>query len=160
ADQVVQHVAHGDRLDPVVQPARGDHHGQALGEVPHHLEGGAAGAEDHRCAQHHRRHLAGQEDVADLLAGGHVGGELLALRVDAAQIDDAVHLRACRSGGEGPGALTVAVREAAASTHGVDQVVGDVDPVEGGVQARRILDVCLHHLDLAAPGAVGEPGGV
>ena len=160
ADEVVQHVAHGDRLDPVAHPARGHHHRQTLGEMPHDLEGCAAGAEDHGRAQHHRGDLTAQQDLPDLLAGGHVRGELLALGMDAAEVDDPPHVGVLRGGGEGARTLPVALGEAATPAHGVDQVVGDVDPVQRGLQARRILDVGLHHLDLCAPGAVLEPVGV
>src|SRR5918995_546391 len=39
-DQISQHISDGDRLNPAVHPAWGDHHRQALGEVAQHLEGG------------------------------------------------------------------------------------------------------------------------
>ena len=80
ADQVVQHVADGDRLDPGVQPARGDHHRQPVGEVAEHLEGRRAGADDDRGPQYGRRHSGGEQDLADLATGVQVRRQLLALR--------------------------------------------------------------------------------
>ena len=56
ADEVVQHVPHGDRLDLVPHPAGGGHHRQRLGQVPDHLEGRRAGADDDAGLEHHRVH--------------------------------------------------------------------------------------------------------
>jgi len=48
ADQVVQDVADGDRLDSGPHPAWGHHDRQPLGEVTQHLERRAAAADDDR----------------------------------------------------------------------------------------------------------------
>ena len=63
ADEVAQHVADGDRLDPDAHPAGRDHHRQALGQVAQHLERGRAGSDDHGGPQHRGRHAGGQQDA-------------------------------------------------------------------------------------------------
>ena len=97
ADQVAQHVADRDRLDAVVHPARHGHRRQALGQVAHHLERRRARPEDHRGAQHGGRHAGGQQDLADLGARRQVRGEVLALGVQPAEVDDPAAHRVSRA---------------------------------------------------------------
>ena len=103
ADEVPQHVADRDGLDAGADPARGDHHGEALGEVAQHLEGRGARSQDDRRAQHGRGDAAGEEDLADLLAGVEVPRQQLALGVEAAEVDDPAHAHLARGPGEGQG---------------------------------------------------------
>ena len=56
AEQVVQHVAHRDRLDAVAHPLRRRHVRQHFGEVAHHLERRRARPDDDAGLQHERRH--------------------------------------------------------------------------------------------------------
>ena len=74
-----------------VDPPRHDHHRQPLGQVAQHLEAGAAAAEHDGGLQHGGRHAAVEQDAPDLLAAAQVRRELLALRRQPAEVDDAAH---------------------------------------------------------------------
>ena len=65
-----------------------DHHRQPFGEVAEHLEAGAAAPQHDGGLQHDRRHAAGQQDPADLLAAAQVGRQLLALGRQPAEVHD------------------------------------------------------------------------
>ena len=110
-DQVAQHVADRDRLDPGVQPARHDHRRQPLGQVAEHLEGHRAGPDDHRCLQDGGRDAAGEEDLADLPAGRQMRGELLLIRAEPAEVDDPADAGLARHAAENPRSAPVAPLE-------------------------------------------------
>ena len=90
-DEVVQHVADGDRLDLVAHPAGGGHQGQRLGQVPDHLERRRTGADHDAGLENDGVHRTVEEDLAHGFAGPHVGGEFGVGGVQAAQVDDPVH---------------------------------------------------------------------
>ena len=129
-DEVVQHVADGDRVDRVVHPLRDRDDREAVTDVAHHLERCRARAEDHCGAQPHqfRAALDGQR-LGHLRPTGQVLGQLAVIGVDrheAAQVDDAAHIRVIGRGGDVAGRGAVGVAEAGLAD-GVDQVIDDVD---------------------------------
>ena len=67
-DEVVQHVAHRDRLRLGRDPTRCDHRGQVLDEVAQDLERRRTRSNDHRGAEHRDRHARGCERVLDFAA--------------------------------------------------------------------------------------------
>lgn len=160
ADQVVQDVADGDRLDPGAEPAWGDHYRQAVGQVPQHLERRRAGPENHGRAQHRDRYAGCQQNLADLAPGIQVRREFLAFRVEPAEIDDARYAGLPGRRRERQGVMPVACLEPPAGAEGVDQVVGDVHAVHRPPQLPRVPGVRLHDLDLVVPGPIAEPAWV
>lgn len=159
ADQVAQHVADGDGLDTGAHPAGGDHHGQPLGQVAEHLEGGRAGADDDGGAEHRGGDPGGQEDAPDLGAGAQMGRELAVghpARGESAQVDDAADAGGAGLLGEVPRGQAVGVLEVAPGAEGVHEVVGDVDAPQGGGERRGVGDVAADDLRLPGPGVVAQ----
>ena len=160
ADEVVQHVAHGDRLDPVVEPLRRDHHRQPGREVAQHLERRRSRAEDDRRLQHRGRDAAREEDLPDLHPRREVVAQLALRRVEPGEVDDPPDARLLRRSTERAGQLAVALDEAALAVHRVQEVVGDVDVGEGLGEGLRRGRVTLDDLDPVAPPPVGHLGVV
>ncbi len=159
ADQVAQHVADGDGLDAGAHPARGDHHGQPLGEVAEHLEGRRAGADDDGGAEHGGGDPGVEEDAPYLGAGAQVGREGVAgdpAGGESAQVDDAAHAGGAGLLGEGARGPAVGLLEVAPGAQGVHEVVGDVDALHGGGERRGVGDVAPDGLRLARPGVVAQ----
>jgi hypothetical protein len=77
-----------------------------------------------------------------------VGGQLLVIRAEATEVDDALHAGVAGSVSEISGCDLVTILEASlARGHGMNEVVGDVDPRERFVEAGTIEDVALSDLD-------------
>ena len=150
-DQVVQHVADGDRLDPVLEPLRRDHRRQPVGEVAQHLEAGRPRPDDHGRLQHRRGHARGHQQVADLDPGGQVLAQLDALRVQAGQVDGAADVLGLRGQAELAGELGVPLGEARLPVHRVQQVVGDVDTAAGLLEHQAAVGVALDDVDPRGP---------
>lgn len=87
--QVVQDVADRDRLDLVLDPARGGHQRDVLREVTDHLEGRRARADDDSGLEHDRGDRAVEEDLAHGRPRAHVRRQLDALGVQSAEVDQA-----------------------------------------------------------------------
>lgn len=159
AGQQAQHVAHGDRLDPGVHPARGDHHRQPLGEVAQHLEAGGARADDDRRAQHDRRHAGGEQDAADLGTGPQVRGQLPLghlLRRQPAEIHEPAGAGLPCLLAEDPGRLAVGVLEVPPGPEGVHEVVGHVHAPHGPCDGPRVGHVAPDDADPVRPLLVAE----
>ena len=158
-EEVVEDVAHGDRLDVVAHPARGGHVGEHVGQVPHHLERGRPGSDHDPRLEHDRGHPAAQQDVAHLDARTEVTRQL-AVRMQPAEVHDPSDAGARGLRGDDLRDLPVGVLEPAPGRHRVDEVVEDVD-VRGrpghGIRVRRIAG---DDLDLAAPREAFRPFGV
>ncbi len=153
--EVVQHVAHRDRLYVVVHPSRGDHYRESFAEVAQHLETGRSGADDDRCLQDDCGHTRVEQDSSDFRPGGQMRGQPLPGGADAAQIDDPSHPGRAGTGGHGVGGGAVQ-RDEVGLVQGVHQVVDDVLSGEGRGDAVGVGDVRGHHVDLVAPGHVGQ----
>ena len=143
-DQVVDR----DRLGAVVDPLRGDHDRQALGQVEERAERLAAGADHGRSAEVRdgdagRGQVLGRRVAALEVLGTPVG--------EAAQVDDLLDAGVGRRGGEVLGALDVALGEVALppAPHRVHEVVGRLDPLKRLGQRLAAKHVPGHDL---APG--------
>ena len=103
-----------------------DHHRQPLGEVAQHLERRRSRAEHDRGPQHRGRHAGAEQDLGHLGARAQVRGELLALGLQRAEVDQPADARLlcgprhhlAPSAGRSP--------RSRARAEGVDQVVDDV----------------------------------
>ena len=157
-DEVVQHVAHGDRLDLVAHPAGGGHQGQRLGQVPDHLERRRTGADHDAGLENDGVDRTVEEDLAHGFAGPHVGGELGVGGVQAAQVDDPVHAGVGRGPRRGLGHRLFLGFEARSGRHGVDQVVKHVDAVQGRAQGIAVVEAALDDLDVGQPRNAGDLG--
>ncbi|RPK63558.1 hypothetical protein EES44_15635 [Streptomyces sp. ADI96-15] len=159
ADQVGEDVADGDRLHAGVDPARGDHQRQPLGEVAEHLEGGGAGAQHHGGAQHGGGHPGVEEDAADLGARAQVRGEPAlgdTFGGEAAQVDDPADAGLAGLAGEDPGRLAIGPLEVGAGAEGVDEVVRHVDAAHRLPYRAGVGDVALDHLGALGPGQIAQ----
>lgn len=159
ADQVAQYVADADGLDPGAHPAGGDHHGQSLGQVAEHLEGGRARADDDGGTEHRGGDPGVQEDAPDLCAGAQMGREVPVgnpARGESAQVDDAADAGGAGLLGEVPCGQSVGVLEVAPRAEGVHEVVGDVHVLQGGQERRGVGDVASDDLRLPRPGVVAQ----
>lgn len=165
ADEVAQDVADGDGLDAGADPAGGDHDGEPFGQVAQHFEGGRAGADDDGGAQDSARHPGAEEDLTDLGAGAQVRGQVAdrdPRRGEPAEVDDAPDAGRTGLFGEDAGSGAVAVLESGSGAEGVDEVVGDVDAVQGRCDGLGVGDIAAD--DLGAPGPrvvaqlLGGPG--
>ncbi len=151
ADEVAQHVADRDRLDPVRHPARRRHDGQPFREIAHHLERGRARAQDHRGLEHRRRDPGGEQDLADLAPARQVPRQLHARRREPAQVDQAPDPGLAGGPSERAREVPVPRLEVAPGAEGVDQVVGHVDAVERGAQLVGVPHVAPDELDVVRP---------
>ena len=98
-------------------------------------------ADDDGRPQHGHRHAVLAQQRLDLAARAEVGGEVLVLPAEAAEVDDPLDAGLRGGGAEVPGGLRVLLDEVVA-VEGVHQVVGDVDAGQcTPVQARRVGDV-------------------
>ena len=150
-DQVVQNVADRDGLYARVEPARCDHDGHPLGQVTQHFKGRGPRPENDCRAQHHGGHPAGQEDLADFLAGLQVRAQRLRIRVEAAEVDDPADPAALRRRDEVLGIGPVPRVEAGTCSHRVDEVVRHVHTTERGRQGARVRRVTLDDVHLVVP---------
>ena len=100
AEQVVQHVAHRDRLDAAAHPPRRGHVRQHLGEVPDHLERRRARPDDDARLQHDRRHAGVEQDPADLHAGAEVRRQPAGRGMQPAEVHDPTDAVLARRGGD------------------------------------------------------------
>ena len=157
AEQVVQHVAHGDRLDAIAHPLRRRHVRQHLGQVAHHLERRGARPDDHAGLQHERRHAAVEQDLPDLDARAQVRRELGVFGVQAAEVHDAADGRRSRGLGHGGGRCPIGALEALAGAHRVHEVVEDVDVSDRLADRRRVGRVAFDDLDAAPPVERSDP---
>ena len=150
-DEVVQHVADRDGLDLVVYPLRRGHHRKAVGEVTNHFERRRTGADYHPGLQHDGLDAGGDEDLAHGGARGQVIRQFRALRMQAAEVDDAPYPGPAGRSDHVLGGATFLGREVLGEAHRVHQVVDDVDVVEGLLQGGRVAEVAAGHVDPVAP---------
>ena len=152
-------VADRDRLAPGSHPARRDHGGEDLGEIPQHLERGRPRADDDRRSQLGHGRRAVRQEVTDLVAAREVLGQIVT-GSHAAEVDDTAHPGlVCRSS-EVLGAGAVPIGEPSVAVHRVDQVVRYFAAFERVGEAVRIENVALHHIDPVSPWIVPELLGV
>ena len=159
ADQVVQHVAHRDRLDEAPHPARGGHVGQHLGEVADHLERRRPRADDHPGLQHDRGHARGEQDLPHLRARTQVSREPRPLGMQAAEVDDAAHAVVVRRRGDVPRDRQLDRLEVVLPAHRVHEVVDDLDAVHRPVDRGTVAQVALDDVDGCRPRHVAQPLG-
>ena len=155
--QVVEDVAHRDRLDVVEGPLGRDHRRRPLGEVADHLEGGRSRADDRTGSELDRRQF-GAQDLADLGAARQVVRHPVGVGKQTAEVDHP--FQASGGGGEVPCRRAVALDEAGTAAHQVDEVVGGLDTVERRRQGFRFLDVALHDVHVIGPGPSGDAAPV
>ncbi len=155
--QVPDDVAHSDRLDAVVYPPGRDHRRQALGEVAHHLERRRPRTQDDRRLKHGCGHLAVEEHLPHLQAGGQVIGQF-SFWVQAAQVDDPFHPGVLGCLGHVGGRPAIDLDKVGASQR-VHQVVDDVDALHRRFERLGLGDVTLGHLNRVPPGHVAQLGG-
>ena len=141
AGQVFEHVVERDRLRARAHPARRHHRRQVEDEVADHLERRRAGADDDAGAHLGDGHAAVAQDVAGFAARGEVRRGL-AGRLQAAEIDDALHAGARRGIAEVLGGHAIEPREVGPARHRMHEIVGDVDALQRrrqrlGRRARR-----------------------
>ena len=86
--------------------------------------------------------------------------ERLVVGVQTGEEDDAAHPGLVGRPAEGAGQRAVSLDEVPFAVHRVQEVVGDVDSLEGGGQGLSRARVALDDLDLVAPPAVGHLGVV
>ena len=158
--QVGNDVVDADGLGEGLHPAGGDHQRQFLHQVADHLEAGAARTDDHPGAEPQGADPVGPagEDLAGLDAAGQVLGGGLA-QPQAAEVDDLFDAAGDGRVAEVLRAHPVKPAEIAARAHGVDEVVGGVDPFQGAVERLVVEGVAFDHLGAAA-GFGGELAGV
>ena len=156
-DQVVEHVANGDGLNARVEPARADHHRQALGQVADDFERQAAGAHDHWRAKLRHRHAGFAQHGAGFLARTQMFGEGSVGVAQAAQIDDA--LDASRFGGRRkiPRGQHIPLLEVAPARHAVDQVERHLHALQGAWQGVGPQAIAGRHFRLAEPRPALQP---
>ncbi len=162
AQQVVQHVAHRDRLDAVAHPFRRRHVRQHVGQVPDHLERCGTGADHDAGLQHERRNARLEEDLAHPHPGAQMRRELHVVGVQSAEIHDAAHSGLRRGIRHRGGRSFVALLEPLARRHRVDQVVDHVDIAHGLGHGVRVVSRALDDLAVGTPRegcrARGVPG--
>ena len=158
-DEVVEYVAHGDRLDEVAHPLRRRHVGQHVGEMADHLERRGTGADHDAGLECHGRHTGGDEDPPDLGPGAQVRREF-AIGVESAQVDDAGDARGLRRQRDVLRGVPLGLFEVAGSAHAVHEVVEHLDALDGGRQRGGLTQVAGHDLDLVGPGDIEHLGGV
>jgi hypothetical protein len=149
-DEVTYDIADGDGLDAVAYPPRRHHDRKALGEIPQHLEGGAAAAEDDRRPQHDGRHSAALQDPPDLRARTQVRGQRAVFRLDPAEVDEPPHPAQRHLPRDARRGRTIGGLESR-SGQGMHEVVHDVHALDRtrDVVVRR--DVTADHLDARKP---------
>ena len=152
-DQVVQHVAHRDRLRLGSDPPRRDHHRKALDEVAHDLERRGARADDHGCAKHRDGHAAATEGLLDLATRGEMLAQPRAGLAEPAEIDDPLHAGHRRGTAERLRDRKVALAVfASRDVHRVDQEVRRVASGHRLAERRLVAGVALDDLDAVARG--------
>ena len=160
--EIVEHVGDGDGLHRVVDPAGGQHDGEAVHQVAHDLKRGAPRPQDHGGPQEGGGHRPGLENSGYLVAGAQVLAEMWVVgTAQAAQINDPVKLGRARGPDHVLGALTVGVAEAAGiGQHGMDQVKGRAAAPGGPLQGVIIQDVPpgQFHQGVIRPGPAFELG--
>ena len=154
--QELEHVAPVDRLGAVHAPGGQREHGQALDQPHEEAERARAGGDDDRGAQRDRLRRRGQQRLLD----GQPRGEMARRarrRTAAARRGrrSAARPRRAAALGEVLGLTALEVHEAARrALHRVDQVVGDVDPVQRRVQPRAGRRVAEHEVVSCAAGGL------
>ena len=98
---------------------------------------------------------SGGEDVADLVAGAEVRGQLL-VGAEATQVHDPIDAGGTGGRGEVAGGDAVRRFESRTGAHGVDEVVGNVAPVEAFDETGVVEHVGGMDLHVARPRPVGE----
>ena len=162
-DQVVEHVAHRDRVDRIGRPLRHRDQQEPVADVTQHLERRRSRADDHRRTQPHDVGAAvdGQRG-GDLRAAGEVLGQRVVVGDETAEVDDAAHAgRLGRVRHVGRGAV-VGLAEAGL-TDAVHQVVDDVDRSRVGerrLRRLRVVRVQRDRRDAVMPTEVGQPRGL
>jgi hypothetical protein len=152
ADQVGEHVAHGDRLAAGVDPPGRHHRRQDLDQVAQHLERRAARPDDDGGAQLGARHRARRQHLPNLVAASEVGRQLGRLVVaEPAQVDDLVEAGIGRSVSDVGGHLAIALLPVAVPADRVQQVVHGAGPGARVGQGLGIGGVAAHHVDRALP---------
>ena len=159
ADQVVQHVAHRDRLDEAAHPTRGGHVRQHLGEVPDHLERGRPRADDDSGLEHDGRHPRGEQDLPHLHARAQVAREPRRRGMQAAEVHDAMHAVLVRRRGDVAGDRQLGRLEVVGSAHRVHEVVDDLDIGHRPVDRGAIAEVALDDVDRCRPRHVAQSLG-
>ena len=110
-----------------------------------HLPRRAAVADHHPGAQRDHRDAAGAQQALHLLAAAQVGRQVVVRVAQAAEVDDAAHSGAGRSGAEAGGGGGVAPGEVP-PVERVREVVGDVDAGQGAGQRVRVVEIGRHGL--------------
>lgn len=150
ADEIVQHVVDGDRLDPVVQPLRRDHGRQPGGEIAQHVERRGAVTDHDGCLEHRRGDARAEQDAADLDPRLEMRRQR-PVRVQATEVDDPPHARLSCRGGERRGEAAVPPGEVDAAVHGVEEEVGHLYAVHRPPHVAVGRGVPLDDVDGVAP---------
>ena len=163
-NQVCDHITDGDRLGDRPDPPRGHHHRKPVDQAADQLERERPGADDDGGAEFDRRRTLRGEDASHLVTAGQVGRKRVAAGPCApaaapaarmggtrrtrepSKVDDPPHPLPPGSVREVAGADAVPFLEVGPRPHGVDQIVGGVDPPQGCVERRRVECVAADDL--------------
>ena len=152
-DKVGKRVPHRKRLTAHLREAADGNYRQALHQVAYHLEGNAARADYHGGSELGDRCAVRAQYVPHAAARGKVPGKRVPLLAEPAEID----YPAAAGGGRGPGEIQgrklLHLFKTGEGGHGMDQVIGCVDPGQRRRQALVFVNVALEYLHAAGPGA-------
>ncbi len=155
-NEVRDHITDRDRLGHRPDPSGSHHHRKPVDQTADQLERERTGADDDGGAKLDGGRTLRGEDAAHLVAAGQVGRKRVAAGPFApgagpsartigarrtrepSKVDDPPHPLPPGSVREVVGAGAVPFPEVGPRTHGVDQVVGGVDPSQGRIKRRRV----------------------
>ena len=150
-DQVRDHVLDGDGLGRRTDPLRSDHHRQLVHQRPDQLERQRARADHDGSPELDGRRPLGRQDVADLLPAREVRRELAL--AESTEVDDPPDSPLPRGAGEVARAGAVLLLEVAGRPHRVHEVVGGVNPPQGGGEGLGVQDVPPYDLRVGSKAA-------
>jgi hypothetical protein len=134
-----------DALGRHRDPLRRDHHRQPVDQSNDRLEAGAPAPYHHRGAERRRGDGALLECRGRLGTAAQVRREVRPIVPEAAEVDDLGDAGALRLGRDGRGGPLVTLAEVGCAQR-VNEVVNDVDAVEGPAHRRVVRDVARHAL--------------
>ena len=158
AEQVVQHVAHGDRLDAVAHPLRRRHVRQHIGQMPHHLERRRTRPDHDARLQHERRHARSRGTTSPTSTRDRrCGDSATPVRVQTTEIDDATDGCRGRRLRDGLGRTAVGVFEPLAAPTSSGRGSRARRRRDGRADRRGIGGVAGDALDAAPPREAADP---
>ncbi len=145
--EISQHVADGDGLRRHPHPARRHHHRQPLHQGADHFKRQAARADDDGRPELDHRHAVRPQSLSHLVPAAQVRRQIRLILAQASEIDDALHARGARGGGEILRGQTVLRFKIARRAHRMNQIKRGFHTLHGRRQRCRVEQVALHHFD-------------